>query len=186
MFEFALGMLTGATLMIAYSTYEMRKLLRNRVKVKAGSVKATDAPLSPEKSQTIRQRLAEAGRIADEQAQLRAMAEMPSKNSLHSRHKNNLVGQLFELEAQKISILKTVLGEGFDPMITILRDGGVQEEISLSQYVAQAEESMNLNNPYGPDPGTTSEGVSTDAPRKAGKFVVYSRGKDDGTNGTTH
>lgn len=200
LFAYLLGVLTGAMLVVAYGTYEMIKLQRKLKeaaaalkdpldKLKDKVAKVTEADLlSAEKGQSIRERLDQAQRLAEEQAQLRAMAEMPSKNALHSRHKNAIVGQVFELEAQKISILKTVLGDGFDPIITVLREGGVQEQLSLSEYVAQAEVTMNLNNPYGPTPGTDPEAATNEVdqgPRKAGKFVVYNGGRDDGS-GTTH
>lgn len=185
-FSFLMGVLTGAGLVVAYGTYQMIQLKKNKseligkLKDKLSELK-TDQQKEIEKGQSIKDRLMMASRLADAQMEIRAQAEMPSKNSLHSRYKNGLVSQINELEAEKLSILRSVLGDGFNPTITVMREGGVKEEISLSDYVAQSEELFNTNNPAAP--GSKEEGP-VNGPRKAGKFVIYTGGKND--DGTTH
>lgn len=186
--SFLLGLIAGASIVIGYGMFEMNKLTKGKVELlKKLRDKMNDVNTSPQaeldKANSIKDRLIQASRIADTQNELRAQAEMPSKNALHSRHKNGIVAHVQELEAQKISILRTVLAEGFDPIITVLRDGGTREDIPLSVYVLQAEQQLSLH--YTPAPGTTPEATpSSGGPRKAGKFVIYTGGKDDG--GTTH
>lgn len=187
LFSFLLGSLVGAMFVVVYGSYQMTKLTKTRKgelinKLKESMNAAQIALLTDaDKGNSIRDRLMQASKIAEVQNGLRAQAEMPSKNALHSRYKNGIILQVQELEAQKISILKTVLGDGFDPLITILREGGVQEEIPLSVYVSQSETQLNSMNP--PTPGTTPEATPA-GPRKAGKFVIYTGGRND--DGTTH
>lgn len=174
------GVLIGASLLMLYSIYTLKKAkskLLDKIKVKADEMR--ESALNDAETRTsIVERLREAARIAEEQLALRAQAEMPSKNSLHSRYKNGLVGQLQDLEQQKISILKTVLGDGVDPLITVSKDGGGREEIKLSQYVAEAEEVLGSMGYVAP------QEQSQGGPKKAGKFIIYKGGKDDGS--TSH
>jgi len=185
LFSFALGTLFGAGGVMIYGTYQMIKLekskkdLIKKLKEKVQS-ESTKVLTEAEKMLSIKDRLVKATVIADQQNDLRAQAEMPSKNSLHSRFKNGIIGQIQDLEAQKLSILRTILAEGYDPTITVFRDGGVKEEMPLSVYVTQAEATLNmLLPPSPPEPTTEASG-----PRKAGKFVIYTGGKND--DGTTH
>jgi hypothetical protein len=111
--------------------------------------------------------------------ELRAQAEMPSKNAVHSKYKNGLVAEINEIEQQKLEILRTVLAEGFDPMITVLHDGGGKEEIPLSAYVLTSQQAVDSGagkkQEAAPHPGMDQP------PRKVGKFFIYKGGKDDGT-----
>lgn len=183
--SFCLGVLAGAGLFIVYGTYQIIKLKRaksnilKKIKDKMDEINTTalTSVKNSDKGNSIKDRLMQAARLCETQNELRAQAELPSKNSLHSRHKNGLIKEVQDLEAQKISILKTVLGDGFDPMITVIKEGGVTEEILLSTYVIQSEEILNANLPP-PSP------ESNNGPRKAGKFVIYNGGKND--DGTTH
>ncbi len=185
LFSFALGVFTGAGGVMIYGTYQMIKLEKNKkelIKKLKEKVQSESAKVitEVEKMQSIKDRLVKATTIADQQNALRAQAEMPSKNSLHSRFKNDIILQIQDLEAQKLSILRTILAEGYDPIITVFREGGVKEEIHLSEYVTQAEATLNmLLPPSPPEPATEASG-----PRKAGKFVIYTGGKND--DGTTH
>lgn len=179
-FGLVFGVLIGASLLMFYSIYALKRAKRallEKIKVKAAEIR-NSALEDGDKRNSVIARLKEASRIAEEQMALRAQAEMPSKNSLHSRYKNGIIGQLQDLEQQKLSILKTVLGDGYDPKISVTKGGGSSEEISLSQYVAEAEEVLGSMGYVAPAEDNSPK------PRKAGKFVIYKGGKDDGE--TTH
>jgi hypothetical protein len=172
---FVFGTLIGASLLMLYSIHSLKKAkgeLLNKLKTKAAEMSKSMVDNADLRASVI-ERLKEASKLAEEQNALRAQAEMPSKNSLHSRHKNGLIYQIQELEQQKISILKSVLGDGYNPTITIIREGGVREEVSLADYIAGAEQNVSQS-PSAPV-----------GPKKAGKFVIINGGKDDG-GGTTH
>lgn len=175
---FVLGLMVGAAALIIYVRYAFNKVKKKLTEATA-KVKESEANLSLEES--IFQRMQEVARITEAQLELRAQAEMPSKNSLHSRHKNGIIGQLQELEYQKLSILRTVLGDGHNPTVEIIRNG-VKEKITLEEYVVDAEAvlaDMGYSVPPSKQPSSESSG-----PRKAGKFIIYNGGKGEGE--TTH
>jgi hypothetical protein len=171
-------MFIGAGAFMAYGYYQVRKIRKARdtlldeLKKKAQEM--------DDKRESIKQRLVKASELAQAQTELRAQAEMPSKNSLHSRYKNGLVEEITNLEYQKLDILKTVLAEGFDPMITVLNDAGGKEEMALSVYVNEALSTLNKVRPGGAAP-EPEPNLPTEA-KKIGKFVIYKGGKDDGTS----
>jgi hypothetical protein len=168
---FIMGMFFGAGLFISFGLYQVHKIkkvkniLIDQIKKKASELEA--------KKGSIKDRLVKASNIAQTQMDLKSQSEMPSKNALHSRHKNGIVYEIQDLEQEKLSILRSVLGDGFDPMITVINDGGVKEEIPLSAYVAQAEQLLHSMTGIGP-------AIPPDT-KKIGKLILYKGGKDDGT-----
>ena len=177
---YLLGAFTGIGAMVAYLTYSMTRLRKANDKLMK-DIKEKTANVE-EKVLTIKNRLLQAADIAQQQMDLRAQLDLPSKNALHSKYKNQIVAQLADLEYQKIDLLKTILAEGYDPLITIIGDAGNKEEIHLSTYVDQAttqlSESGFANNTPPPPVNDTPD---VNVPRKAGKFMIYKGGKDDGT-----
>lgn len=177
---FILGFGISTTLFIGYGAYQLIKFrkLKNSVLSKIKEAQKSDSnSLDPDKRASIKERLIQAAKLAEQQLELRAQAEMPSKNSLHSRYKNTIISKIQDLELEKISILKTILGDGFDPNIVIVREGGVREEISLSQYLVEAEGAL--------PPEDKSENISN-GPRKVGKFLVYTGGNSSDDEGLVH
>lgn len=175
---FLLGVIFGASIFMGYGFYQVTKI--KKIKASLTTQIQTKSAEMDQKKDSIKNRLIKASEIAQTQMAIRAQQEMPSKNALHSRYKNGLIGELQDLEQQKIDILRTVLAEGFNPMITILNEKGSQEEIPLSEYVDQAAAILDTNQGNPPPPPSNDP----TQPRKAGKFVVYKGGKDD--SGTTH
>lgn len=179
-FMFLLGMVVGTGMFVGYGLYQVDKIK----KAKATLIEELKKKVvtEDEKRTSIKERLIQASKIAQAQMELRAQAEMPSKNAVHSKYKNGLVHEINEMEQQKLDILRTVLAEGFDPMITVLHDGGTKEEIPLSAYVATAQSTadggMGKKETATPPPHPGMD----QPPRKAGKFFVYKGGKDDGTS----
>ncbi len=127
-----------------------------------------------EKYKTVHSRLKRAAEISAKQLDIAQAIDQPSKNSLHSKYKNQLVGEVKDLEKEKRSILRSIIQDGFDPDLTITNQTGEKEQISLSQYM--------LRN--GIDPKEVDDSVPPPAPGKTNKskFVVIKGGKND----TTH
>lgn len=172
LFVFLLGMFFGAGLIMAYGAYQVHKIRKVKDSLIA-QIKAKAAEAEQKKG-SIQARLVKAAEIAQEQANIRSQMEMPSKNALHSRYKNGLVGEIQDLEQQKLDILKSVLADGYDPMIVTQNENGTKGEIPLSAYVNEAELALadSLGETLPTDPNR---------PKKSGKFIVYKGGKDDGT-----
>jgi hypothetical protein len=173
---FTLGLTTGAAMFVGFGYYQLNKIKKNKADIVDKFKKHAETVRKKEIS--IKDRFVQAHELAKMQVELKAMAEMPSKNALHSRHKNGLISEIAELERQKISILKTILGDGMDPLITVINPSGEREEILLSTYVAGAE--TTLQDSFG-DPAPSDVPGTTTLPKKIGKFVVLKGGKDDGT-----
>lgn len=167
---FVFGFLMGGTSVLAYGAYRFNRYKKAKEKL-TEKVKEMTKDLES-KQESIKERLLKAADITKIQMELRSQQEMPSKNALHSRHKNGLVYEINDLEEQKLSILRSVLGDGFDPMITIINDGGGREEVPLSSYVDRAEKA--LFEQRGTTPPLPPE------KKNVGKFVIYKGGKDDG------
>lgn len=178
---YLLGFGMGFGVFIAYGAYQMGKLKKKKDDL-LEEVKKRAADLDA-KSSSIKERLAQASKLAQAQADLRSQAEMPSKNSTHSRHKNGLISEIQLLEQQKIDILKTILAEGFNPVITVVHDGGTKQEVPLSEYVSAAQSNVDAlagGKRNEAPPATTTDG-GQDMPKQVGKFFVYKGGKPDGT-----
>lgn len=152
---------------IGCGLYYMEKMRKARATV-IGQIKSNE-----QKVASIKEMLTKASEMANTQQALRAQIEMPSMNAVHSRYKNGLVSELHDLEQKKLDLLNTVLGSGYDPMITAINEAGIKQEMLLSAYVKQAAGLLSTNQP-------TTPPVDPSQPRKAGKFMVYKGGKDDG------
>lgn len=168
---FAFGMCVGAGLFLSYSAYQIYKI--RKAKETLMSVITRKAKEMEDKKDSIKERLIAASELAQAQMAIRAQMEMPSKNALHSRYKNSLGTELQDMEEKKLGILRTILAEGFDPMITVINDAGKQDQVPLSSYVDQA--ATMLNDSRGTPPMPPQE------TKKVGKFIIHKGGKDDGT-----
>ena len=178
MLEFFFGVLCGITLYFAYGCHQYNKIK----KVKEGLITQMQerSKEMSEKGNSIKERLIKASELAQAQVALKGQLDAPSKNALHSRYKNGLIGEIQHMEEEKLSLLRTVLAEGYDPLITVVNETGIAEQVTLSSYVSQA--SMALSEFTGTPPPPPTDAASVNQPRKAGKFVVYKGGKDDGTS----
>ena len=170
LFGFLLGLVCGVGMFMAYGYYQLSKIKKAKSKF-AENLKKKLSEFG-DKTESVKTRLLKAHDLTQQQLELRAQAEMPSKNALHSRHKNGLVYEIQKLEEEKIAILKSIVDDGFDPTITVLDEAGNRQELPLSSFVnhsqlKQAEEDS-----------PTTEG---DNMKRVGKFVVVKGGKDDGT-----
>jgi hypothetical protein len=127
---------------------------------------------------SIKERLLKAQEITKQQLDLRAQTDMPSKNSMHSRYKNGLIGEINKLEEEKRTILESILNDGFDPIVTALDEMGNQRNISLSEFLGKTPPAENLEKD---DLDISSEEITPEI-KKVGKFFVIKGGKGEGGN----
>jgi len=160
---FILGMTTMAALFVGYGYYTLRKL--NALKKKIVDQVKGKLDEQDKKRESIIARLKQAQAITEQQLDIRSATDQPSKNALHSRYKNGLIGDIKKLEEEKIAILRSILDDGFDPLINVRDENGEVRELPLSHFVNQAPAPEQ-------DPN---------APKRVGKFIVVKGGKDDGT-----
>jgi hypothetical protein len=158
---FILGLFAGATMFVGYGYYALSRLKKSKDAIKAVVKKKVNELDS--KRESIIVRLKQAQALTEQQMNLRDATDQPSKNSLHSRYKNGLVGEIKKLEEEKVAILQSILNDGFDPVITVINDMGEREEYPLSHFVKGSQLAEPQEN------------------RKPSKFVVLKGGKDDGT-----
>ncbi|CAM6003918.1 unnamed protein product [Sphagnum balticum] len=137
------GMLFGASLVMLYGWYQLNKMKKIK-DVLLKQIKAKAAEID-QKKETIKERLLKASDIAQAQMSVRAQMDMPSKNALHSKYKNDLMLELQEMEQQKLDLLRTILIEGYNPMITVLNESGKKTEMPLSEYVDEATGALNAS-----------------------------------------
>jgi hypothetical protein len=179
---FLLGAITGAGAFMAYGVYQVTKFRKKRSDL-VEEIKKEAAKLD-ERTTSIKERLTKASQLAQAQMDLRNAAEQPSKNATHSKYKNGVISEINDLEQQKLDILRTILAEGFNPIITVVQDGGMKEEIPLSEYVTSAQQNMDAamgSRKDAPLPPPKPPTTQDNNPKQMGKFFVYKGGKPDGT-----
>lgn len=87
-------------------------------------------------NEMVTHQLEQAGQIIEAQNNIHSQLQQPSKNSLHSRHKNKLVSDWKILEEKKQEIFHNILRSGADPIVNVYDDTIKQtREMKLSQLV---------------------------------------------------
>ena len=172
-FGFLFGVTTAIIIGFIYATWKLNQIqtkldeAKKKFTVTKDSVRNKLDSLE-NKRESIIDRLKQAQAITQQQLDLGASAEQPSKNALHSRYKNGLVGEIKKLEDDKLKLLQSILDDGFDPLITVIDSDGTRQELPLSHFVNSKEAGIATS----PNPDTS---------KRTGKFVVLKGGKDDGT-----
>lgn len=121
------GIVIAFIAVVLFSTYLANKALKkeeNKIKAKMDL---------EEKVRPLLDRIHE---ITDEQLQLKANSEQPSRNAVHSKYKNSLIARFKSLDEEKTQLLTKVVEMGYDPMITVSDEYGGQESIKLSEHLA--------------------------------------------------
>lgn len=182
---FILG-LFGALVYGGYLVKKAERTARDALEKAAGtpppppsSDKRKDVAAQKEAYAKVKPRLDRAAQITQEQAELMAQIDMPSKNSLHSKFKNGLVAEAKKLEEEKTELLRSIIADGFDPEITVQVGTGLQR-MHLSEYLQGQGYDVGkpaTNNEAPP----TSEEKPAEEPsvRKVGNFFVIKGGKND-------
>jgi len=164
---FFLGIVTTITMFMIYALVTVRKLKATKKNIVDELRKKLDEQDGKRESIIIRLKKAQA--ITEQQLDIRAATDQPSKNALHSRYKNGLISDIKKLEEEKLAILQSILDDGFDPTISVIDEAGQRQELPLSHFVNKA---AAVTPPPAQDPNV---------PKRVGKFVVVKGGKDDGT-----
>ena len=110
--------------------------------------------------------------IASLQMDLQGAADGPQRNAMDGKYKNSLMGKMKELEEEKVSILNSILKDGFDPQVSLLKEDGTTEIVKLSEFLAGEGEFV--------PPAAKDAKV-----KQVGKFTVLKGGKDDGSSSGT-
>ncbi len=90
----------------------MEENLKVKVEIEAAS----------EFNDTISSYLDEAAQIIETQNNMASMIQQPSKNSLHSRHKNKMMDEWKTLDDMKNSLFSKILKSGADPIVNVYDD----------------------------------------------------------------
>jgi len=126
----------------------------------------------------VKSKLERAAKIAEQQQLMMAQIDMPSKNALHSRWKNDLIHNVKELEKDKIAILRSILTEdGFDPTIITNDETGQKRELLLSQLIKNYDAAPPLDDEN--DMLSDTNKKTEQAPPKPVNVAVLPGGKDD-------
>lgn len=83
----------------------------------------------------------EIDKLTKEQMDLFGAHDVPSASASHSKHKNSIAKRIKELEEQKHVIMRELLQEGIDPVITILdAQSGEPKKVRMSEALDIAAE----------------------------------------------
>jgi heme oxygenase len=120
---------------------------------------------------SVRDRLRKAQELTKKQLELFSVIDMPQKNSLDGKYKQQLNEEIKNIEEEKSELLSSILNDGFDPVITVMNEHSQNESMKLSAYFKMR----------GLDPKKyLKQPSNASAPKKVGKFTVYSGGNDSG------
>lgn len=138
----------------------------------------TASPRKPEiTDDEIRGRIRAVKELTDLQIALQVSTDGPQKNAMDGKYKNQINKQIKDLEEQKVELLKSIIDDGFDPVISVANTDGTIENLSLSAFMAQKNIVMQ------PKSGDANDKIS-ERKKALSKFTVHTGGKPDG--GTTH
>lgn len=177
---FISGMIFGAALTIMLVAYLGKKALSKRKEAVKDFLSEFDklAKTMEDKASSLESRLNRVREITEEQFDLQSHTEGPQKNAMDGKYKNRMGNSIKSLEEEKQTILKSILADGYDPKINVMSQDGSIQEMKLSEFMAYQGIDMTKDS-------KTETNASNKEIVKAGKFVVYKGGKDDG-EGTSH
>lgn len=127
---FFLGVLVGTALVLIWSLLKLRSIDK----------KIPKATVTRKLDPSIRDRLNKAFDITEQQLGILGALDQPQSGPLHGKHKNQLNSELKSLEDKKLNLLRSVLEDGHDPLLTILNaDTNQKEKILLSEFLSRYE-----------------------------------------------
>ena len=134
---FVAGMLAGMGLLTVLAIYYGKKFLKKeQARIEAAEKKMEKDVAEVKRQNAAAAKLKEAGKIIETQNQIVSAVQQPSANSLHSRHKNRLVGDWKALEEKKQKLFADVLKSGVDPVLSVFdTDTNTTKEMKLSELV---------------------------------------------------
>lgn len=128
---------------------------------------------------SINDRIKKVQELTKLQHQLMNGVYSPQKNSLDGKYRAGLVKEIKSMEEEKTEILKSILKDGYDPVISSANEGGVVTERKLSHYLTE----------MGIDVDQLLKQEQTPPPQEEEqkpKFTVLQGGKTDDDDETFH
>lgn len=138
LFGFILGFGFGIFVVLAFALHNLKKLDKKRAKF--AQELAISAKDIASKVESAKERINQALDISEQQYALMSGIEGPQSGPLHGKHKMSVSAELKRLEEEKITILKSVLADGYNPKLVTINEEGERESVKLSDFVAKAEE----------------------------------------------
>lgn len=87
----------------------------------------------------VRSKIDKVDKIMEAQLNLWGQFDGPNKGAAHSRWKRGLVGQINDLEAEKMDIFKAILSDGVDLEVSVTGADGSKEKKRMSAIVKEFE-----------------------------------------------
>jgi len=145
---FILGMIVGfmlANLIALMSTsYRKRKIkiLLDKVDkdIEALEKRIKNQQTSQPSIKVNQARFDQAREISKQQEQLADKAAGPSTGASHSLWKNQVRGELIEMEREKMDIFRAIVADGFDPKLKVMVENGDVVERAMSECIRQFDE----------------------------------------------
>jgi len=200
---FLFGLVVGASTLIVFVAILLRSKIRqlylknkdffDKIMTPPPGALPPELEQQPGLNETVLLRLKKASELTRRQNEISTTATQPSINSLHSKHKNTLVNQYRELEKEKMTILKSIVKDGFNPSVTIFNTATRQyEEMLLSHFLTNytpdndgEAKAATVTNIIKTDPKGNTETEEIRKIEKNGKiFFVVEGGKNK--KPTTH
>lgn len=139
---FVTGMFLGFTLTV----YSLSSILKKTSIDKQDTLLKKTAE-EHEMIGSIKYRFKQIANIQEEQLSIISKIEGPSKGAAYSRGRNNISKYVEELEKTKIDIFRSILEDGFDPIVTIYDYDGNQRSIKMSEAVSIADKELENTKP---------------------------------------
>lgn len=140
---YGLGIVTGFIIALAWG---MHIAQREQKKLQEKASQIVDKIKDEMKKEAIwssaRQRFDKAAAIAEQQNDLLGRVDGPSRGALYSKWRNDVRGQLLELEREKMEIFRSILADGLDPLINVIGEGGDTTKKKMSEVVSDFEKAF--------------------------------------------
>lgn len=165
---FIVGALVGAYFMYGFLQVAFSERLKKLLSEKLNNLQ-NNSKDAVHKLDHLKSKVETLSDLVQRQQDLLGSLDQPSKNATHSKHKNQVISQIKDLEAQKIVILKEILAEGVDLDIKVLTPDG-EKIMKLSEAIKVHEKNL----------GATSYAPPTDPqPSKSNILKLIKNKKDE-------
>lgn len=142
---FAAGILAGIGLIVIFAVSQVKRVVRDikediekqKKEAEAEHAKVKKSMDAKRKfDEIVAKQLNEAGKIIETQNNIATALRQPSKNALHSKHKNKMVSDWKILDNKRNEIFSKILKAGADPLVNVY-DNTIKKtkEMKLSQLM---------------------------------------------------
>lgn len=171
---FVLGVITGIVLLLA--TFGIILNRRGKPKVEA----TVDRIVKDMKlMEDVKKRFSQIEKITDAQVTLISHLDRPSAGAAHSKHKNQLAHELKRLEIEKIDVMRSIVNDGVDPMLTVIVEGETKK-LRMSEAIALHDTTVGPS--LGAAPGTKTDTNIPSIPNKKIRLVVNNKETKDASD----